>query len=87
MPSFAEYSVLVAGGTGGLGRAVALAFLAEGACVAVTYRNPGELAELQSAARAGAARLEGHASDVTDEGPPGNSSTKSESGGNASTSS
>jgi NAD(P)-dependent dehydrogenase (short-subunit alcohol dehydrogenase family) len=67
MPSFAEYSVLVAGGTGGLGRAVALAFLAEGARVAVTYRNPGELAELQSAARAGAARLEGHASDVTDE--------------------
>ncbi|HEY3349419.1 MAG TPA: SDR family NAD(P)-dependent oxidoreductase [Thermoanaerobaculia bacterium] len=67
MPSFAEYSVLVAGGTGGLGRAVALAFLAEGGRVAVTFRNPGELAELKRAAGAGAVRLEGHASNVTDE--------------------
>ncbi|MEO8054265.1 MAG: SDR family oxidoreductase [Acidobacteriota bacterium] len=67
MPSFAEYSVLVAGGTGGLGRAVALAFLAEGARVSVTFRNPAELSELQRGAGAGAARLEGHASDVTDE--------------------
>jgi len=67
MPSFAEYSVLVAGGTGGLGRAIALAFLAEGARVSVTFRNPAELAELQRGAGAGATRLEGHASDVTDE--------------------
>jgi len=57
----------VAGGTGGLGRAVALAFLAEGARVSVTFRNPGEFAELQRGAGAGAARLEGHESDVTDE--------------------
>jgi NAD(P)-dependent dehydrogenase (short-subunit alcohol dehydrogenase family) len=32
-------SILVAGGTGGLGRAVSLAFLQEAARVHVTYRN------------------------------------------------
>ena len=42
MPSFEGASVLVAGGTGGLGRAITLAFLAEGARVAVTYVVPGE---------------------------------------------
>jgi NAD(P)-dependent dehydrogenase (short-subunit alcohol dehydrogenase family) len=67
MAPFADRVVLVAGGTGGLGRTVTLAFLAEGARVSVTFRNPAELAELQRAAGAGAARLEGHASDVTDE--------------------
>jgi len=65
--SFAGQAALVAGGTGGLGRAVALAFLAEGARVAVTYRDPGELAALEGAAGAGAARLTGHRVDVTDE--------------------
>jgi len=34
--------VLVAGGTGGLGRAASSAFLDEGADVAVTYRNQPE---------------------------------------------
>ncbi len=58
--------VLVAGGTGGLGRAVSLAFLAEGATVAVTYRNPEEFSALQTAASTKAAALQGHIVDVTD---------------------
>jgi NAD(P)-dependent dehydrogenase (short-subunit alcohol dehydrogenase family) len=58
---------LVAGGTGGLGAAVSLAFLEEGAHVAVTYRTPSELDGLAKAASAHAARLEGHRADVTDE--------------------
>jgi NAD(P)-dependent dehydrogenase (short-subunit alcohol dehydrogenase family) len=36
---FSGHAALVAGGTGGLGRAVSLAFLQEGATVAVTYRK------------------------------------------------
>jgi NAD(P)-dependent dehydrogenase (short-subunit alcohol dehydrogenase family) len=59
--------VLVAGGTGGLGRAVTLAFLAEGAKVTATYVTPGEWDALQSAAAANAARLDGYSVDVTDE--------------------
>jgi NAD(P)-dependent dehydrogenase (short-subunit alcohol dehydrogenase family) len=60
--------VLVAGGTGGLGKAVALAFLEAGARVAVTYRNADEYAALESAAGDPAReRLSGHAADVTDE--------------------
>jgi NAD(P)-dependent dehydrogenase (short-subunit alcohol dehydrogenase family) len=60
-------AVLVAGGTGGLGRAVTLAFLEEGAKTAVTYRAPGEFDTLKSAAGTSGSRLEGHAVDVTDE--------------------
>ncbi len=59
--------ILVAGGTGGLGRFVSLAFLAEGAAVAVSYRNPGEFAALQQSAGSAAASLTGHRVDVTDE--------------------
>jgi len=59
--------VLVAGGTGGLGRAVSLAFLEAGWRAAVTYRRAGELDELRAAAGTGADRLEGHSADVTDE--------------------
>jgi NAD(P)-dependent dehydrogenase (short-subunit alcohol dehydrogenase family) len=59
--------VLVAGGTGGLGRAVALAFLDEGATVAVTFRRQEELDVLKKLAGANAARLEAFAVDVTDE--------------------
>lgn len=59
--------VLVAGGTGGLGRAVTLAFLEEGATVAVTYRNQPEWEKFKAAASAHAPRLEGHEVDVTDE--------------------
>ncbi len=59
--------VLVAGGTGGLGRAVTSAFLEEGANVVVTYRNQTEWDALKSEAAANTARLEGHSVDVTDE--------------------
>ena len=59
--------VLVAGGTGGLGRAVTSAFLGEGAHVAVTYRQQTEWDALKSAEAANASRLEGHVVDVTDE--------------------
>jgi len=58
--------ILVAGGTGGLGRAVALAFLGEGARVAVTYRAAAELDALARAAGEDAVRLSGHPTDVTD---------------------
>ncbi|MGA8042621.1 MAG: SDR family NAD(P)-dependent oxidoreductase [Terracidiphilus sp.] len=64
---FSGKVILVAGGTGGLGRSVSLAFLAEGASVHVTYRNPDEFAALQQAAGATASSLSGHRIDVTDE--------------------
>jgi NAD(P)-dependent dehydrogenase (short-subunit alcohol dehydrogenase family) len=64
--------VLIAGGTGGLGREVSLAFLEQGARVIVTFRRPGGLDELKKAASAAlvaadGASLEGFAVDVTDE--------------------
>jgi NAD(P)-dependent dehydrogenase (short-subunit alcohol dehydrogenase family) len=65
--SFAGEIVLVAGGTGGLGNAVSLAFLEEGAKVVVTYRREPEFAALKSAAAANAGALEGHVVDVTNE--------------------
>jgi NAD(P)-dependent dehydrogenase (short-subunit alcohol dehydrogenase family) len=58
---------LVAGGTGGLGRAVSLAFLQEGATVIVTYRRTDELAALKAAAGANGARIDGNEVDVTNE--------------------
>lgn len=58
----------IAGGTGGLGRAVSLALLEEQAKVHVTYRNQDEVDELRVAAGANASRLEAHKVDVTDEG-------------------
>lgn len=58
---------LVAGGTGGLGREVSLAFLEEGATVEVTYRKQEEFADLKNAAGADGARLDGHEVDVTNE--------------------
>src|SRR5258708_3307170 len=58
---------LVAGGTGGLGRAVSLAFLQEGAKVGVTYRKQEEFDAWKGAAGAGGSRLEGHVADVTAE--------------------
>jgi NAD(P)-dependent dehydrogenase (short-subunit alcohol dehydrogenase family) len=62
-----ERVVLVAGGTGGLGRAVSLAFLGDGARVVVTYRKPEELDALKKLAGGDAARLDGDNVDVTDE--------------------
>src|SRR5436309_11000843 len=64
---FEEKVALVAGGTGGLGRAVVLAFLEEGAKVVVTYRAPEEFDRLKSAAGTKGAQLDGVAVDVTDE--------------------
>jgi NAD(P)-dependent dehydrogenase (short-subunit alcohol dehydrogenase family) len=64
---FSDTVCLVAGGTGGLGRAVSLAFLLEGAAVVTTYRTQAELDDLVQAAGAKAARLEGHRVDATDE--------------------
>jgi NAD(P)-dependent dehydrogenase (short-subunit alcohol dehydrogenase family) len=58
---------LVAGGTGGLGRAVSVAFLEEGATVVVTYRRQNEFEALRLAAGARASRLEGHDVDVTND--------------------
>lgn len=58
--------VLVAGGTGGLGRAVSQAFLGEGAQVAVTYRSEKEFSELKRAVDVRAS-LHGYQVDVTDD--------------------
>ncbi len=58
---------LVAGGTGGLGRAVSQAFLAEGAKVVVSYQKKQELDELQQAAGRNASNLIGSDVDVTDQ--------------------
>lgn len=58
--------VLVAGGTGGLGTSVSLAFLAEGARTLVTYRTEAEYQSLREAAGPRVSLLEGRATDVTD---------------------
>ena len=63
---FSGKAVLVAGGTGGLGRAVSLAFLEHGATVAVTWRRQEEFDALRDAAANGASRLTGFNADVTD---------------------
>src|ERR1700756_1782958 len=58
---------LIAGGTGGLGRAASLAFLEQGSKVAVTYRRREGWETLQNAAGASKEHLQGYALDVTDE--------------------
>jgi NAD(P)-dependent dehydrogenase (short-subunit alcohol dehydrogenase family) len=63
--------VVVAGGSGGLGRAVSLAFLNEDAQVVVTYRKQEELDALRKLADESGSRLEGCHVDVTDEGEVG----------------
>jgi NAD(P)-dependent dehydrogenase (short-subunit alcohol dehydrogenase family) len=65
--SFGGKVVLVAGGTGGLGHAVSLAFLAEGARVVVTYREAKGMEQLKSEAVGMPGVLEGVQVDVTDE--------------------
>ena len=62
-----ETVVLVAGGTGGLGRAVSLAFLRQGAQVVTTYRLESEFEELKNLAGDRATRLTGYRVDVTNE--------------------
>lgn len=69
--SFSGDVILVAGGTGGLGRAVSLAFLNEAAKVVVTYRKQEEFAALQSEAGVRAASLQGRQVDVTDDAAVG----------------
>ena len=65
--NFHDKIVLVAGGTGGLGREVTLAFLKADASVVVTYRRVEEFAALVSAAeRIGVAPPTGVAVDVTE---------------------
>src|SRR5258708_38402440 len=64
---FSDMVVLVAGGTGGLGRAVSLAFLREGAKVVVTYREQKEFDALKAEAGANASSIDGYHVDVTDE--------------------
>jgi NAD(P)-dependent dehydrogenase (short-subunit alcohol dehydrogenase family) len=59
--------ILVTGGTGALGSAVARAFLQEGAEVVVTYRTPREFEALQGTVAADRTRLQGHQVDVTHE--------------------
>ncbi len=59
--------VLVAGGTGGLGRAVSLAFLKQADRVIATYRKQEELDALKAAAGLSGSSLEGSRVDVTDE--------------------
>jgi NAD(P)-dependent dehydrogenase (short-subunit alcohol dehydrogenase family) len=58
---------LVAGGTGGLGHAVSLAFLKESARVVVTAQRQEGLDALKSASGPAAAQLDGFVVDVTDE--------------------
>ena len=64
---FKGKSVLVAGGTGGLGRAVSVAFLEQLANVSVTYRDPEEFAALRKTAGTHASALEGHQVDLTNQ--------------------
>jgi NAD(P)-dependent dehydrogenase (short-subunit alcohol dehydrogenase family) len=65
--TFAGKVILIAGGTGGLGRAVSLAFLAEGGRVVVTYLKQEEFDGLKVQAAGNSSRLEGYDVDVTDE--------------------
>ena len=63
---FSGKVALVAGGTGGLGRAVSQAFVESGAKVVVTYRQLEEFETFASTMPKDAA-LEGHPIDVTDQ--------------------
>jgi NAD(P)-dependent dehydrogenase (short-subunit alcohol dehydrogenase family) len=60
--------VLIAGGTGGLGRAVSIAFREQGAQVFVTYRRGEEFDRLKSGLGGDGAPIDGQHVDVTDDG-------------------
>lgn len=64
---FNKRVVLVAGGTGGLGEAVVLAFLHEGASVHVTYRSEDGFSRLKKAAGESTGSLIGHRAELTDD--------------------
>jgi NAD(P)-dependent dehydrogenase (short-subunit alcohol dehydrogenase family) len=64
---FPRKVVLVAGGTGALGRAISMAFLDALAKVAVTYRRQEEFLELTNMAGEHASSLEGYEVDATNE--------------------
>ena len=64
---FAGQVAVVAGGTGGLGRAVSQSFLDEGATVIATYRTQAEFDALIQAAGENRARIAGQRVDVSDE--------------------
>ena len=64
---FHGQGILITGGTGALGRAVARAFLQQGANVAVTYRARREYDDLQSLLSTERAQLRGYQADVTNE--------------------
>jgi NAD(P)-dependent dehydrogenase (short-subunit alcohol dehydrogenase family) len=67
MSEFVGKSVLIAGGTGGLGRAVSMVFLMELAKVTVTYRRQGEFDALKKLGGEHQSLLEGQQVDVTEE--------------------
>jgi NAD(P)-dependent dehydrogenase (short-subunit alcohol dehydrogenase family) len=64
---FSHQVAVVAGGTGGLGRSVSLAFLSEGVRTVVTYRHEEQYLGLKEAAGSNTTLLEGYKVDVTDE--------------------
>jgi NAD(P)-dependent dehydrogenase (short-subunit alcohol dehydrogenase family) len=64
---FSGQVVLVAGGTGGLGKAVSLGFIEAGANVIVTYHNEVEFRALKELVGPDQSSLEGHQVDVTSE--------------------
>lgn len=69
MPSpfdFSDYRIAIAGGSRGIGRAIALAFLEAGASVAVCARGQDGLDSLKRDAGAQADRLHAHGCDLAD---------------------
>src|ERR1700691_358255 len=64
---FSRLVVLVAGGTGGLGKSVSLGFIEAGANVIVTYHNEVEFRALKELVGPDQSSLEAHQVDVTDE--------------------
>jgi NAD(P)-dependent dehydrogenase (short-subunit alcohol dehydrogenase family) len=65
--AFSSKTIIVAGGTGALGRAVSQAFIREGATVVTTFRTASEYQTLSNALGEARARLEGEQIDATDE--------------------